>query len=316
MSDLKEADTGLDLIEIHASGGYSSEFEYDGERERKLAKRNDLATNKKSSHHEQSQADRPREQFSKEHSRTIGQAYQLRYSGLDAYTLHKKLVNDYLLYYSGAKAELFKKPAPKGKTDIDIIREQHRFLWTAEDETESSWDKALAKRYYDKLFKEYCICDLVRYKENKVAMRWRTEQEVIDGKGQFICGNRKCEEGDSLRTWEVNFGYKEHGEKKNALVKLRLCLSCSYKLNYRIQKREVTKKKRKSDHHGSSECKSKHVKHGPTKDSGKQSAEDADVTAAQGTSEHSDSVWSGPAPVIEEKSKDEEIDEYLEALFV
>jgi len=29
-------------------------------------------------------------------------------------------------------------------------------------------EKRLAKRYYDKLFKEYCIADLSRYKENKV----------------------------------------------------------------------------------------------------------------------------------------------------
>lgn len=29
-------------------------------------------------------------------------------------------------------------------------------------------EKELAKKYYDKLFKEYCIADLSRYKENKV----------------------------------------------------------------------------------------------------------------------------------------------------
>ena len=29
--------------------------------------------------------------------------------------------------------------------------------------------KSLAKKYYDKLFKEYCISDLSRYKENKVS---------------------------------------------------------------------------------------------------------------------------------------------------
>ena len=43
---------------------------------------------------------------------------------------------------------------------------------------------------------------------------------MIDGKGQFMCGNKKCEEREGLRSWEVNFGYVEHGEKKNALVKL------------------------------------------------------------------------------------------------
>ena len=28
----------------------------------------------------------------------------------------------------------------------------------------------LAKRYWQKLFKEYCICDLSRYKENKACL--------------------------------------------------------------------------------------------------------------------------------------------------
>ncbi len=31
-----------------------------------------------------------------------------------------------------------------------------------------SWEKRSAKRYYDKLFKEYCLCDLTFYKQNKV----------------------------------------------------------------------------------------------------------------------------------------------------
>jgi protein FRA10AC1 len=52
-------------------------------------------------------------------------------------------------------------------------------------------------------------------------MRWRTEQEVVNGKGQFSCGNKTCPESEGLRTWEVNFAYKEQEEKKNALVKLR-----------------------------------------------------------------------------------------------
>ena len=52
-------------------------------------------------------------------------------------------------------------------------------------------------------------------------MRWRIKQEVLDGKGQFMCGNKRCREKENLRTWEMNFAYIEHGEKKNALVKLR-----------------------------------------------------------------------------------------------
>lgn len=39
-------------------------------------------------------------------------------------------------------------------------------------------------------------------------------------KGQFSCGNKHCDEKEGLKSWEVNFGYVEHGEKRNALVKL------------------------------------------------------------------------------------------------
>ena len=50
-----------------------------------------------------------------------------------------------------------------------------------------------------------------------------------------------------IRTWEVDFGYIEAGVKKNALVKVRLCPDCSWKLNYRRKRKEVTKRERKKD---------------------------------------------------------------------
>jgi len=59
----------------------------------------------------------------------------------------------------------------RDRKDIDVIRENHRFLWD-EGDTPESWEAKLAKKYYDKLFKEYCICDLSRYKENKVIIFW------------------------------------------------------------------------------------------------------------------------------------------------
>ncbi len=37
-----------------------------------------------------------------------------------------------------------------------------RFLWD-ESDTGDSWEVQLARRYYDKLFKEYCIVDLSRW---------------------------------------------------------------------------------------------------------------------------------------------------------
>lgn len=54
----------------------------------------------------------------------------------------------------------------RDKKDIDVIRENHQFLWESSD-TPDTWERQLAKKYYDKLFKEYCICDLSHYKENK-----------------------------------------------------------------------------------------------------------------------------------------------------
>lgn len=39
-------------------------------------------------------------------------------------------------------------------------------------------------------------------------------------KGQFSCGNKDCDVEEGLKSWEVNFGYIEYGEKRNALVKL------------------------------------------------------------------------------------------------
>uniref|UniRef100_A0A673G9D0 FRA10A associated CGG repeat 1 n=1 Tax=Sinocyclocheilus rhinocerous TaxID=307959 RepID=A0A673G9D0_9TELE len=166
---------------------------------------------------------------------------------MNAFERHKKFVSDYILYYGG-KIEDFRRSMSKDKTDLDVVRENHRFLWREEDEEDMTWEKELAKKYYDKLFKEYCIADLSRYKENKFGFRWRVENEVISGKGQFHCGNKRCENKEGLKSWEVNFAYVEQGEKRNALVKLRLCPECSFKLNYHHNEEEEEEGPSESDH--------------------------------------------------------------------
>ncbi|CAG8651937.1 10701_t:CDS:2, partial [Cetraspora pellucida] len=127
------------------------------------------------------------------------------------------------------------------KSEFDILKENHKFLRSEEDESELTWEQRLAKKYYDKLFKEYCIAELKYYKEGKIALRWRTEKEVMIGKGQLTCASTRCSEKVDLKSWEVNFAYVEDGEKKNALVKIRLCPTCSYKLNYNKVHQEVDK---------------------------------------------------------------------------
>ena len=157
---------------------------------------------------------------------------------MDAYSRHKTLINQYLLTV-GHGIEHVQRSTGRDKTDYDVLKVHHKFLWDPAPASESSsWEQRLAKSYYDKLFKEYAVSDLSRYKENKIALRWRTEKEVIEGKGQFVCGNKACPVGGALESWEVNFGYVEQNEKKNALVKLRLCHKCSKKLNYHHQKRK------------------------------------------------------------------------------
>ena len=40
--------------------------------------------------------------------------------------------------------------------------------------------------------------------ESKVGLRWRTEQEVVIGKGQFACGAKGCDERRALASYEVS----------------------------------------------------------------------------------------------------------------
>ncbi|OPJ84404.1 protein FRA10AC1 [Patagioenas fasciata monilis] len=249
---------------------------------------------------------------------------------MDAYQRHKKFVNDYILYYGG-KMEDFRRSGENDKTDLDVIRENHRFLWNEDDEADMNWEKKLAKKYYDKLFKEYCIADLTRYKENKFGFRWRHEKEVISGKGQFSCGNKHCDEKEGLKSWEVNFGYVEHGEKKNALVKLRVCPECSYKLNFHHRRKEVKARKKrgtsvpnskepkikKTKLSSSAKKKSKKKTHKDevSSEDSDNSDKDSDSIDAQDGPSDSD-FWKGPLQEADEKSREEEFDEYFQDLFL
>ncbi|CAG9133242.1 unnamed protein product [Plutella xylostella] len=245
-----------------------------------------------------------------------------RLRNLNPYELHKYLVNVYTLNAKGTTSHL-QRDTSRDRTDLDVIRENHKFLWE-EDEVADTWEKQLAKKYHDKLFKEYCICDLSRYKENKVALRWRVEKEVVLGKGQFLCGNKPCMNNDGLKSWEVNFAYLEDKEKKNALVKIRLCPECSEKLNYKSKKREIKRIKKNRKNKKRSKDKSSHDSEMPDE------TEDIEVEPSTSEVEHtanevegnnesneqSDSLWKKGVQEIEEKSREEEFEEYLEDLLL
>lgn len=310
--------------EAQDDGGYDSTNEDDDNAKASKKARRDLAYKEKKGvkRHEKGAKEVFRDETALEEGR------KLRYSllSLSAYDRHKQLVNTYQLYYKGATSTL-QRDESRDKRDIDVIREHHKFLWDEDEKGEDSWEVQLARKYYDKLFKEYCIIDLSRYKENKFGMRWRTEKEVVIGAGQFVCANKKCDSVKKLRTWEVNFGYVEHNEKKNALVKCRLCCECSYKLNYHHKKKEVTrKKKRRRREKKSKKTKKKRKDGGSSSESSSSSSDEAEssrtTSAAEAASkkkeeeESASSIWSRPVEREEEKTRDEVFNEFLEDLFL
>lgn len=64
----------------------------------------------------------------------------------------------------------------------------------------------MARKFYNKLYKEFALADLTRYKEGKLGLRWRSEAEVDSGKGQHSCGSLHCQTVDStsdLHSYEV-----------------------------------------------------------------------------------------------------------------
>ena len=97
----------------------------------------------------------------------------LRNLQLNPFEKHKRLLSRYQSSMNSSNTPLI--------SEVDILKRNHKFLRDA-DETES-WEDRLAKKYYDKLFKEYCLGDFSRYKTGAVGMRWRTKKECIDGKG-------------------------------------------------------------------------------------------------------------------------------------
>ncbi|KAG1954612.1 protein FRA10AC1 [Pimephales promelas] len=219
----------LDLVKVHGGGGYDSDFSDDdggggqSKYDEKRAGQDELLQKpfQKGRHTKVPHKNVAAHEWDREEARNRRQ----HLISMNAFERHKKFVSDYILYYGG-KMEDLRRSTSRDKTDLDVVKENHRFLWREEDEENMTWEQELAKKYYDKLFKEYCIADLSRYKENKFGFRWRIENEVVSGKGQFFCGNKRCESKEGLKSWEVNFAYVEQEEKRNALVKLRECPSC------------------------------------------------------------------------------------------
>uniref|UniRef100_A0A3B3E295 FRA10A associated CGG repeat 1 n=1 Tax=Oryzias melastigma TaxID=30732 RepID=A0A3B3E295_ORYME len=319
----------IESVQVHGSGDYDSDFSdedqpgesSEGARKRKHEKELLQKPFQKGQHSKVAH----RSLHSSEVDREEAMNRRAHLISMNAFERHKKFVGDYILYYGGQMAD-FKRSAVKDKTDLDVLRENHRFLWRDEDEDDMTWEKELAKKYYDKLFKEYCIADLSRYKENKFGFRWRTENEVVSGKGQFQCGHKRCEKDEGLKSWEVNFAYVEHGEKRNALVKLSKTFTkkkfkAKSKNKVSQENQEPVKKKKKRRKSSSSHSKKhKHKKrrgnHSSTSSSSESQNSEKEDSDGEPEGQSESDHWRGPAPAVEEKSREEEFDDYFEDMFL
>lgn len=127
----------------------------------------------------------------------------------------------------------------------------------------------------------------------------------MTGKGQFTCGSRGCSTREALRSWEVNFAYTEGAQRKNALVKLRLCPPCSAKLNYRHRRKEVkpARKRKMPKEEGEPEGNVK-------KERLEEEKKDEEIEASS-----SQNIWSRPVE-LKEENVEEEIDDYLNDMFL
>ena len=140
--------------------------------------------------------------------------------------------------------------------------------------------------------------------------------------GQFICGNKHCEAKEELKSYEVNFQYAEAGETKNALVKLRLCPPCAYKLNYEKeqQKKKEEKKRKRKVEKEERKLRKKMKKEGREDELDELKAREAEELAeqerlekeekekAEREAEKSKNVWKKDAQVEQTKNRSEEFE--------
>jgi protein FRA10AC1 len=106
--------------------------------------------------------------------------------------------------------------------------------------------------------------DLKHYKSRRLALRWRTAEEVVEGLGEDTCASLRCKyhptpsystvqiDGErrerkrikripKLRAFELPFVYVEMGERREALVKVRLCGRCEGKLTWKPDTERASK---------------------------------------------------------------------------
>lgn len=155
-----------------------------------------------------------------------------RINGVDGFT-RTLLGADQQHRYTSSAASYRSTTLPAGEVALAITH--HEFIRSDGGAVGSERDKEHAARIaWGQMHKEYALADLSRWRERKVGLRWRTEAEVLSGKGQFQCASVTCDGVLALHSYELPFRYIENAVQKEALVKVRVCGSCAPKLFCRL----------------------------------------------------------------------------------
>ncbi|ELK36650.1 Protein FRA10AC1 [Myotis davidii] len=75
------------------------------------------------------------------------------------------------------------------KTDMDVIRENHRFLWNEEDEVDMNWRKEVkSKKRKDRIKKD---CEESPHKKSRLSSAEGTSKKKDKGKGELGTSKKK-----------------------------------------------------------------------------------------------------------------------------
>lgn len=97
-------------------------------------------------------------------------------------------------------------------SDYEELKKSYKFIIdddaeeeeTSKSDPTSSWKDRMVQTYHRHLYKTHVIADLTQYKTSRIGLRWRTEEEVIIGKGVDTCGNKHCPSYDMAEDGNVS----------------------------------------------------------------------------------------------------------------
>lgn len=76
--------------------------------------------------------------------------------------------------------------------------EKH-YTFVPSDQKKNTWQERMVNHYHSHLYKEYVLADMSRAPA-QLGLRWRTQQEVQNGRGHSSCGNKHCPGGSETKS--------------------------------------------------------------------------------------------------------------------